>query len=63
MNEKELKKRLAEVPDFYEDFVNGLPSWLRHYPEVKPKLEKFLSENPDATTSDILDFVSDAAGL
>lgn len=55
----ELIKRLTTVPDCYSDFVLAITLYVKKKPERLTTLMHYLWDNTDATTSDVLEFVSD----
>ncbi len=59
----ELKDLLINVPDSYYDFVESLLDEARKSDERKRDLIQYLKANPEATTSDVLLFLSDDLGL
>lgn len=58
MDMKILEQKLWNVSDSYIDFVHGMMSYSMHSPQRPARLEKFIDEHPDATTSDIIYYVS-----
>lgn len=54
----ELKERLINISDSYFDFVGAMLQYARRKPEHLTAMNKFLDENPDATSSDVIFFVS-----
>lgn len=59
----ELKNLLINVPDSYFDFVESLLDEAGKSDKRKQGLIKYLRTNPDATTSDVLDFLVNDLGL
>ncbi len=63
MTMSELKNLLINVPDSYFDFVESLLDEAGKSDKRKQGLIKYLRTNPDATTSDVLDFLVNDLGL
>lgn len=58
-----LKELLERVPDKYDDFIQACLSEAEDNPEEGIELVKFLTENPDAKTDDVIDFMDDFEGI
>ena len=56
---EELKAMLRDVPDSYEDFVNGMMNYASCNEERKQRLEKFLKDHPGIDSSSVIGYVSD----
>ena len=59
----ELEEKLWNIPDAYEDFVTGVLAYAG-IPDSHTKIQRisrFLSENPLAVSSDVVEFVSKQA--
>lgn len=54
----ELRKKLCEVKDAYEDFRAAMITYAAKKQERYVRVMDFLKKNPDALSSDILWFVS-----
>lgn len=54
----ELKKKLSEVKDTYEDFQAAMIRYAAKKPERYERVVDYLRKNPDALSSDVLWFVS-----
>ena len=54
----ELKERLIRISDSYYDFVCGIMLYAERKPEHLALLNAFLDDHPDATSSDVVYFVS-----
>ncbi len=62
--EKTLEKLLKKVPDTYPDFVSGMLAFLEDDgKEITEKIIKFMQENPDAKTDDVISYHIEIAGL
>jgi hypothetical protein len=59
----ELKKLLLNVPDSYSDFVESLLDEARKSEKRKQGLIKYLKDNPEATTSEVLSYLVGDLGL
>lgn len=55
---EELKEMLINVNDSYFDFVLGIMNYAGKKPERLSVVKKYLAEHKDATSSDIVEFVS-----
>lgn len=55
----ELKERLKNVSDCYDDFVGGVIAAVRDGEKTAEEVLSYLNENPNAETSDVLDFIFD----
>ena len=55
----ELLYRLNRIEDSYYDFVSAVEHYAGKKPERLNALLDYLKKNPDADSSDILEFVSD----
>lgn len=60
---KGLKKALRGVSDSYDDFVRTVMASAQKSPENAEAIKKFMEDNPEAKTSDILEFVIDLPGF
>lgn len=58
MDEK-IRKALENVSDSYEDFVNCYVKDLRGKEDEQKKLLKYLADNPNAKTDDVMEYVDD----
>jgi len=58
MEINELKKRLIRISDSYYSFVVGVLVYASKNIERADKVARFLDENPYATSSDVVEFVS-----
>ena len=56
---KKFTIRLNNVKDSYYSFVVAVLTYVKNKPSRLPIVEKFLDEHSDASTSDILEFISD----
>ena len=54
--ENTLKQLLKKVPDAYPDFVNGMIAFLEDEEEITERIIKYINNNPNATTSEILEY-------
>ena len=54
----ELIKHLSCIPDVYDDFVYGVISYAMKNPVHIQVLHDYMNDNPDATSSDIVRFIS-----
>ena len=59
----ELKKLLAEVDDAYEDFVIGVAVRTKKNKEHIENLIKYIKENEEARTDDIIEYQDKLLGL
>lgn len=50
---------LQKVSDSYDDFVIGVMAYVKKKPEHLDDVKKFMENNPKASSSDILKFISD----
>ena len=57
--EEKLRELLEGMKDSYYDFVEITLRDLRGDEENQKKLLKFLEENPDAQTDDVIEYVDD----
>lgn len=55
---QDLRKKLCEVKDAYEDFLAAMITYAAKKQERYVRVMDFLKKNPDALSSDILWFVS-----
>lgn len=55
---EELTKKLNNVNDSYYGFVAAVLTYVKKKNSRLKKVEKYLTENPSALTSDILEFIS-----
>ena len=62
MTNAQLKERLRKVQRSYPDFVNGVPSIVRHKPEIRKKLIEYLEAHEDARSDEVLAFIADEEG-
>ena len=51
--------RLNNVKDSYYSFVVAVMTYVKNKPSRLPIVQKFMDKHPDASTSDILEFISD----
>ncbi len=51
--------RLNNVKKSYYSFVVAVLTYVNNKPSRLPIVEKFMDEHPDASTSDILEFISE----
>ena len=58
MNLKELKSRLLRIEGAYHAFIVGIMVYAEKKQSRVDAIAQFLDENPDATTSDVVEFVS-----
>ena len=56
---EELTVLLNHVDGSYKSFVLGISSYAKKKPERLKAVLKFMNNHPEATTSDIVGFVSD----
>ena len=56
MNDEMLKERLEKVQGKSKFFVRGMMAYIRNYPEVREDVVKFLKDNPDAKSDEILEY-------
>ena len=56
---EELTKKLIAVSDSYYDFVAAIRTYCMKKPERLKNVLRYMSENPKADTSDIIEFVSE----
>jgi len=56
---EELKKRLEAVDDSYFDFILGVITYCKRKESRLIAVMKFMDDNPDALSSDIIEFISD----
>ena len=65
MNEKLIKlEALAkQVKDSYDDFVIGLRADLSDEPDNLDKMIKYMENNPNANTSEIIEYLNDLEGI
>lgn len=56
---KELKMLLANVSDSYYDFVEGVVLYAKKSNQHTLLVTNYIKQNPDATSSDIIEFISD----
>ena len=54
----ELKELLNSVEDTYDDFVMGVCHYARKNPERLENVLNFIKSNPEASSSDIVHFIS-----
>lgn len=55
---QELIDKLNSIPNAYFDFVSAIVSYAKKKPERLKNVLRFLNDNPDASTSDVIYFVS-----
>ncbi|MCR5322931.1 MAG: hypothetical protein K6E85_06650 [Lachnospiraceae bacterium] len=55
----ELKELLIKVKDSYFDFILGMLNYAGKKQSRCEMLTKFLKDNPDITTSDVIKYISD----
>ena len=55
---QELIEKLNSIPNSYFDFVSAIVSYAKKKPERLKSVLQFLDENPDASSSDVIYFVS-----
>jgi hypothetical protein len=55
----ELYAKLKAIPDSYYGFIIGIITYTKKKPERLDKVLRFLEENHDVTSSDIVKFVMD----
>lgn len=53
----ELIKKISEISDVYEDFVLGVISYAKKDSAHVRILNDYLEDNPDLTTSDMVEFI------
>ena len=62
-----LKEKLSNVSDTYPNFVRGIIEDCEYYkdknPHIAEEVLQYIDENPNADTSDILDFEMNCIGL
>ena len=56
---EELTKMLNNIADSYYDFVLAVTQYAKRKPERLEKVLNYLKDNPNATSSDVVEFVSD----
>ena len=62
-NQEKLRHLLDNVSDSYEGFtISGL-AFCRNIPNGYQQLIKFIENNPNVTSSEIVEFVSDLRGI
>lgn len=52
-----LEYKLRNISDSYQGFVMGMITYAKEAPEKKARLETFLEQNPQASASDIIEYV------
>ena len=55
---QELIEKLNNIPNSYFDFVSAIVSYAKKNPERLKKVLQFLNDNPGASSSDVIYFVS-----
>ena len=55
----ELRQLLEAVQDSYDDFVGGAQLLLRDDEENRSKVIKYIRNNPDKKTDDILEYIEE----
>ncbi len=62
-----LKEKLNNVIDTYPEFVKGVIHNCEYYKDKNPKIAQqvleYIQNNPNADTSDIIEYTSDCKGL
>jgi hypothetical protein len=58
---QELIEKLNSIPDAYFDFVSAIVSYAKKKPERLKNVLRFLNDNPEANSSDVIYFVSTQA--
>ena len=56
---KELTAMLNGIEDSYYDFVSAIVHYAKKHVSRQEALHRFLSENPDAKSADVIRFVSE----
>ena len=56
---EELNNRLCNIKDSYSDFVGAIMHYANEKPSRLEVLIDFLNNNPNASSSDVVKFVSD----
>ena len=56
-----LEAKLRSVTDSYQSFLMGMISYAKEAPAKRVRLEAFLDQNPQASASDIIEYVSSFA--
>lgn len=56
-SKKLLKKLLKNVPDTYSDFEMGIEFDCEEDDEIANKMIEYMQNNPEATSSDILEYL------
>ena len=54
---EDLKIALSEISDTYEDFETGVINLVKDRPDDAQKVLEYIREDPDCTTSDVLDYL------
>ncbi len=55
----ELLGLLQNVPDVYEDFIAAVKCIVNENPNMASALIRYITDNPEAKTDDILEFATD----
>lgn len=58
MTKEELTKILNSISDAYYSFTLAVLTYVNNKPVRQEKIEKYLEENPDCRTDDLLEFIS-----
>lgn len=62
-NQEKLRRLLDNISDSYEGFtISGL-AFCKDIPNGYQRLIKFIEDNPNITTSEVVEFVSDMRGI
>ncbi len=54
---KELIEKIIKIKDSYDDFILGVISYAKKKPEHIKILNDFLDNNPDITTSAVIEYI------
>ena len=52
-----LEKKLRNISDSYQGFVMGMITYAKEAPAKRTRLENFLDQNPQASASEIIEYV------
>lgn len=52
-----LVKKISEISDVYDDFILGVINYAKRKPEHVSILNEFIDNNPNSTTSDVVEFI------
>ncbi len=55
---EKITERLNSIPDTYYGFVAGVLTYVKKKESRMKAVERFMDDNPEALTSDILEFIS-----